>query len=525
MIAIARPLHSSAKAAAMTLRTSITAAAMALATLVAAAPASVAQDLPQLRVAFPEDADVMDPTTGRAYVQRVALLNMCEGLFDTDAKLQIVPRLALSYEWPDPQTLVVKLRPGVSFNDGTPVDAAAVKYSIERHQTYPGSARRGDLASLVAVEIVDPLTVRFRLKGPDVVFLSQLAVRAGVLVSPTAAEAAGKDFGLRPVCAGPYRFLERVAQDRIVIERVPGYWDAANYHFSRVTFRPIADSTVRLANLRAGAIDINMNVPPTLAEEVRKDTRLKLYTFDGLGYAGLTVNMGRNNTKPGPFGTDKRVRQAFDLALDRKAIVDVVFNGVHAPNAYPVPPTSPFFDPAMPQPKRDVARARALLAEAGVKLPFVVQLTVINNAEAVQVAEVMQSMVAEAGFELKLNTMEFVSTLNAADKGDYTGWTVGWTGRPDVDGNLRDLLYTGAGTNYVGYSNPTFDTLLDQARSTGDMAARMATYRKIYALLRDDLPIIYLYNARWNFGMSARVEGFEPVADGMLRLNGVKFAR
>ncbi len=509
----------------MTVRAPIAVTALAFAALAAGAPAATAQDLPHLRVAISEDADVMDPTTGRAYVQRVALLNMCESLFDYNARMEVVPRLALSYEWPDAQTLVVKLRPGVSFNDGTPVDAAAVKYSIERHQTYTGSARRGDLASLTGVEIVDPLTVRFRLKGPDVVFLSQLAVRAGVLVSPTAAEAAGKDFGLRPVCAGPYRFLERVAQDRIVIERVPGYWDAANYHFSRVTFRPISDSTVRLANLRAGAIDVNMNVPPTLADEVRKDNRLKLHTFDGLGYAGLTVNMGRNNTTPGPFGTDKRVRQAFDLAIDRKAIVDVVFNGVHAPNAYPVPPTSPFFDPALPQPKRDVARARALLAEAGVKLPFVVTLTVINNPEAVQVAEVMQSMVAEAGFELKLSTMEFVSTLNAADKGDFAAWTVGWTGRPDVDGNLRDLLYTGAGTNYVGYKNPAFDTLLDQGRSTADMAVRMATYRKVYALLRDDLPIMYLYNARWNFGMAAKVEGFDPVADGMLRLNGVKFAR
>lgn len=506
---------------AMTLRTT---ALGLLAALPLALPAA-AQDLPQLRVAFSEDADVMDPTTGRAYVQRVALLNMCEGLFDYNAKMQIVPRLGLSYEWPDPQTLLVKLRPGVSFADGTPVDAASVKYSIERHQTYPGTARRGDLASLTAVEIVDPLTVRFRLKGPDVVFLTQLAVRAGVLVSPTAAEVAGKDFGLKPICAGPYRFLERVAQDRIVLEKMPNYWDGANYHFSRITFRPIADSTVRLANLRAGAIDINMNVPPTLADEVRKDNRLKLHTFDGLGYTGLTVNMGRNNTTPGPFGTDKRIRQAFDLAIDREAIVNVVFNGVHAANAYPVPPTSPFFDKDLPQPKRDVAKARALLAAAGVKTPFVVPLTVINNPEAVQVAEVMQSMVAEAGFELKLNTMEFVSTLNAADKGDYVGWTVGWTGRPDVDGNLRDLLYTGAGTNYVGYKNPEFDTLLDQGRSTADMAVRMATYRRIYALLRDDLPIIYLYNARWNFGMAAKVEGFEPVADGMLRLGGVKFAR
>lgn len=509
----------------MTVRASITATTLALAALIAAAPATVAQELPPLRVAFPEDADAMDPTIGRAYVQRVAMLNMCDSLFTYNARMEIVPRLALSYEWADPQTLVVKLRPNVSFHDGTPVDAASVKYSIERHATYPGSARRGDVSSVAAVEVVDPLTVRFRLKTPDVVFLSQLGVRAGVLVSPKAAEAAGKDFPLNPVCAGPYRWVERVAQDRIVIERVANYWDAANYHFSRITFRPIADSTVRLANLRAGSVDVNMNVPPVDADNVRKDARLKLHTFDGLGYSGVTVNMGRGTSTPGPFGTDPRVRQAFDLAIDREALVNVVFAGVHAPNAYPVPPTSPFFDATLPQPKRDVARARALLAAAGVRTPFTLQLTVINSAEQIQVAEVLQSMAAEAGFDIKLNTMEFVSSLDAADKGNFTGYMVGWTGRPDVDGNLRDLLYTGGGTNYVGYKNVAFDALLDQARSTGDMAARMVGYRKIYSLLREDLPIIYLYSPRWSFGMAAKVEGFEPVADGMLRLNGVKFAR
>ena len=503
----------------------IRAASLGLFAMLPFAGPVLAQELPQLRVAFPEDADIMDPTTGRAYVQRVALLNMCDSLFTYDSKLQIVPRLALSYEWADSRTLVVKLRPGVTFHDGTPVDAAAVKYSLERHATYPGSARRGDVGSLERTEVVDPLTVRFILKTADVVFLSQLGVRGGMLVSPRAAEAAGKDFGLNPICAGPYKFTERVAQDRIVIDRVPGYWDAANYHFSRVIFRPITDGTVRLANLRAGSVDINMNVPAIEVDTVRRDPKLKMYSFDGLGYTGITVNMGRAGSTPGPFGTDARVRRAFDLALDREAIVNVVFAGVHAPNAQPVPPSSPFYVASIAQPKRDVARARALLAEAGVKTPFPIQLTVINNPENIQVAEVMQSMLAEAGFELKLNTMEFVSSLDAADKGNFTAYMVGWTGRPDVDGNLRDLLYTGAGTNYVGYKNPAFDTLLDQGRSTGDMASRMASYTKIFQSLREDLPIIYLYSPRWNFGTVAKVEGFEPVADGMLRLNGVKFAR
>jgi peptide/nickel transport system substrate-binding protein len=503
-----------------TLRIAAIAAAFALPVLPA-----VAQDLPQLRVAFPEDADAMDPTTGRAYVQRVALLNMCDSLFTYNDKLQLVNRLATGYEWADSKTLVVKLRPGVTFSDGTPVDATAVKYSLERHATFTGSARRGDVGNLERTEVIDPLTVRFILKAPDVVFLSQLGVRAGVLVSPKAAEAAGKDFALNPICAGPYKFTERVAQDRIVIDKVPGYWDAANYHFSRVIFRPIADSTVRLANLRAGTIDVNMNVPTTESENVRKDPKLKLFTFDGLGYTGITVNVGRNAQGSTPFGIDPRVREAFSLALDRQALVDVVFAGVHAANAQPVPPTSPFFVPSIPQPQRNIARARALLAEAGVKTPLTVTLTVINAPENVQVAEVIQSMVAEAGFDLKLSTMEFVSSLDNADKGNYQAYMVGWTGRPDVDGNLRDLLYTGAPTNYVGWKNPAFDALLDQGRAVGDMAQRLPVYTKVFQMLRDEQPIIYLYSARWNFGATAKLEGFVPVADGMLRLNGVKLGK
>jgi peptide/nickel transport system substrate-binding protein len=413
----------------------------------------------------------------------------------------------------------------VTFNDGTPVDAEAVKYSFNRHATMSGSARKGDVASLDHIEVIDPLTVRFVLKNADVVFLSHLGIRAGVLVSPKAAEAAGKDFSLNPVCAGPYKFTERVAQDRIVIDRVPGYWDAANYHFSRVTFRPIPDSTVRLANLRAGTIDINMNIPPTEVEAVRKDPKLKLMAFDGLGYTGITFNFARSAPGQTPLGTDPRVRKALELAIDRDAIVNVVFAGIHAPIAQPVPPTSPFYIASIKPPARDVAKAKALLAEAGVKTPFTVNLTVINAPEAIQTAEIIQATAAEAGFDIKLNTMEFVSSLDTVEKGNYAAYMVGWTGRPDADGNIGDLLYSGAPINWVGYKNPTFDTLIDDARGTPDMARRLGYYTKAFELLHQEQPIMYLYAARWIFGMSSKVEGFVPVADGMLRLNGVKMTK
>jgi peptide/nickel transport system substrate-binding protein len=486
---------------------------------------ALAQELPALRVGMSQDADSLDPTLSRTYVQRVATLNMCDGLFTYDAKLAIVNRLAVGYEWVDAKTLVVKLRPGVTFQDGTPVDAASVKYSLERHATMSGTARKGDVASLDHTEVVDPLTVRFVLKQPDVVFLSQLAVRAGVLVSPKAAEAAGKDFALHPVCAGPYKFAERVAQDRIVIDRVADYWDAANYHFSRVSFLPITDSTVRMANLRAGAIDVNIEVPPVEMENVRKDPKLKLVVFDGLGYSGISFNLGRNAMGQTPLGTDARVRKAFELAIDRQALVDVVYAGAHAVTAQPMPPGSPFYIKDVAPTKRDPAKARALLAEAGVKTPFAVTLTVINQPDQVQLGEVIQSMAAEAGFDVKINSMEFVASLDAAEKGNTAAYLIGWTGRPDADGNVRDLLHTGAPVNWVGYKSAAFDGLIDEARGVADMGTRLGLYGKAFATLHEDLPILYLYAPRWIFGMSSKISGFSPVADGMLRLNGVAAAK
>ena len=137
------------------------------------------------------------------------------------------------------------------------MDAAAVKYSLDRHLTMQGSFRRSEINAMDHVDVVDPLTVRIVLKAPSSPFLAQLTDRAGMIVSPKAAEAAGKDFGLKPVCAGPFRFVERVPQDHITLERFPQYWDAGNIHLDRVTYQTIPDSSIRLANLQAGSIELS----------------------------------------------------------------------------------------------------------------------------------------------------------------------------------------------------------------------------------------------------------------------------
>src|SRR5580698_1869264 len=163
-----------------------------------------------LRIGLAEDPDTLDPTLSRTYVGRIVFASFCDKLFDIDEKLNIVPQLALSQQTSaDGKEVTIKLRPGVKFHDGEPFDAAAAKFSIERHITMPASFRKPELAAVDHVDIVDPLTVKLVLKTPFSPLIAQLADRAGMMISPKAAKEEGDKFGLHPVCAGPYKFVER----------------------------------------------------------------------------------------------------------------------------------------------------------------------------------------------------------------------------------------------------------------------------------------------------------------------------
>src|SRR5215472_15657093 len=210
-----------------------------------------------LRIGLAEDPDILDPTMARTYVGRIVFAGLCDKLFDIDEKLNIVPQLALSHETSaDGKEVTIKLRPGVKFQDGEPFAAEAAKFSLERHLTLPGSFRKPELASLDHVEVVDPLTIKLVLKSPFSPLIAQLADRAGMMVSPKAAKEAGDKFGLKPVCAGPYKFVERVQQDRIVVERFQDYWNKDNVRIDRIVYLPIVDATVRLANLKSGGLEL-----------------------------------------------------------------------------------------------------------------------------------------------------------------------------------------------------------------------------------------------------------------------------
>ncbi|HYM74129.1 MAG TPA: ABC transporter substrate-binding protein, partial [Stellaceae bacterium] len=434
-----------------------------------------------LRIGLAEDPDVLDPTLARTYVGRIIFASLCDKLVDISPELDIVPMLATEWKWvDDDKGLVMKLRQGVKFQDGEPFDAAAVKFNIERHLTLPGSNRKAEISAVKSVEIIDDHTVKLVLDKPFAPLLAQLTDRAGMMVSPKAAQAAGSDFGKHPVCSGPYKFTERVAQDRIVLDRFADYWNKDAVHFDRIVFLPIVDSTVRLANLQSGGLDLIERVAATDLDAARKDSRLKLASITSLAYTGISINLNNGERAKNPLGQDPRVRQALELSIDRAALNQVVFNGEFAVGNQWEPDNSPWYVKDMPAPGRDLAKAKALLAEA--KTPkLTVDLMVPNGTEMMRAAQVIQAMAGEAGFDIKIEATEFARSLDLASKGDFQAYLIGWSGRTDPDGNIYNFVACKAppAINAVHYCNQDVDAELDAARIASAQADRLAHYKKV----------------------------------------------
>jgi peptide/nickel transport system substrate-binding protein len=477
-----------------------------------------------LRIGLAEDPDVLDPTLARTFVGRIVFSALCDKLFDVDEKLAIVPQLATSHEWSaDSKALTLRIRPDVTFHDGEKLDAAAVKFNIERHKTMAGSNRRGELAPVASVDVIDPMTVRLNLSAPFSPLLAQLADRAGMMVSPKAAQAAGDKFGAKPVCSGPFQFVERVAQDRIVVERYPNYWNKGQIHVDRIIYLPIVDPTVRLANLKSGQLDFIERMAASDVPSLKSDSRFRISKITEIGYQGITINVGKSDlAQKNPLGKDARVREAFELSLDRDGIVQVVMEGEAMAGNQWVAPTNPFYVKSMPVPKRDVARAKKLLQEAGVPNPSFTLMTA-TTGDAQKIAQVVQSMAKDAGFDVKIQSTEFATSLDMADKGQFEAYVLAWSGRADPDGNIYSFDACKQPLNYAGYCKPEVDEALAKARTEREIPQRVKVYEQVAAHALKDRPIIYLYHRNWLWAYTNKLSGLRTVPDGLVRVQGLRF--
>jgi peptide/nickel transport system substrate-binding protein len=475
-----------------------------------------------LRIGLRADPDVLDPAQGVSVAGRVVFAALCDKLVDIapDGKLQ--PQLATAWSWsPDNLTLTLKLRDQVVFQDGTPMDAAAVKVNLDRYRNDPISKRKSEMKPVASVDVVDPSTVAIKLNQAYAPLVSVLADRAGMMMSPAAITKEGANIGAHPVCAGPFEFANRVSQDHITLKRFDRYWNAAAISLDSVTYRMIPDDSVRLLSLRSGDLDLIERLSPSDMATVSGDADLKVVQGPSTAFDLISINVNHGDAAQNPLGKDPRVRQAFELSLDRDALNQVAYEGLFLPANQTEPVGTQFYDKAHPVMPRDVAKAKALLAQAGMPNPSFT-LSVANSPTLEQIGQMIQSMASEAGFDVKIQTLESSTLAANSDAGKYQASMAIWSGRPDPDGNISPWIACDGFLNWGHYCNADLDKILSQARQTTDDNERTKLYSQVAAIYLADTPIIPLYHYKSLWAARKNVDGFVPFPDGLIRLQGVK---
>jgi len=474
------------------------------------------------------DPDALDPTLSGTVDGRNVFIDMCEKLYDIDGQLNIVPQLAavLPKFSENKKTATIKLRKGIKFNDGTPFNAAAVKQSLERHKTLPRSMRASELAPVASIDTQGSETVILHLSSRYAPLTSQLADRAGMIMSPKALDELGDKFATNPVCVGPFMFKERVAGDHITLIKSPYYYAKSKVHFDSIVIKIINDTAARAANLRAHSIDV-APIATTELQEVMHDTSLRMIKSTSIGYQGLTINIG-NKTGIGkpyvnvgtPLAKSADLRRAFELALDRKQINKVVFGNVQRPNCFPFPAQSFYAAAEKGLPchlTAHVAAAKAAFKRSGASAPVDVHLVLGTTTVAARLGAVIQAQERPIGFRVTLEPTEFATGLSRAAAGKFDMYQLGWSGRVDPDANLQQFVNSKGSSNYSGYTNAVVDRATNQARAILDPQRRIAQYHAALAQLQKDVPLIYLFNQINRFGVSRTVGGVQVYGDGLIR--------
>ena len=449
---------------------------------------------------------------------------------------QVVPGLAESWTVSkEGLRYTFKLRKGISFHDGTPFNAEAVKDSIERqfNPEHPFS-KLGKypfanyfFGNVKAVEVVDASTVEFVLKEPRASFLAVLTAGAASIVSPTAVRKLGADYALQPVGTGPFKFASWERGQRVVLEKNPGYWRFP-VKLDRVVYRPIVEDQARLTELLTGALDLIVGTPPDYVAQLESNPKVTL-----LKQVGAHVwYLGINNQKK-PFD-DKRVRQALNFAVNKEAIVRDVLKGTGSLSAGPVLPKTWGADGGLRPYPYDPERARKLLAEAGFPNGFSTTLWVPESGSGMQspvaMSTVIQSNLKAIGVNVALQTMEWGAYLAKLRSREQELFALSWmAGNEDPDMVMYPLLHssqwTPNGPNRALYRNDRFDGILHQARLTTDEKKRADLYRQAQRILADDAPWIFIDHEIQTAAHAKRVQGFKLHPSFDLRVETISLTR
>jgi peptide/nickel transport system substrate-binding protein len=466
-----------------------------------------------LGVGIASDPVTLDPAFAGSFFENAVLYNLHETLLVAAPDGGLLPGLAERCEAPDPLTLRLALRSGLTFHDGTVLDAEAVRFNLARYlDPKTGSIRRSDLGPIARVAATGPLDVEITLVEPYAALPSILAGRAGMMVSPAALARLGPDFAAQAVGCGAWQLEHWTKNSDLVLKAFPGYWRGADHGFSTLSFRPIADETARLANLRSGTLGLIDAVPPQFAAPLAAEPGFRVAQTPSIGFSAFSFNC----TRP-PFG-DRRVRQAFVASIDPDVLERIVYFGTGRVAHGPLSPAVAWaFDTDFMPPRRDLERARRLLAEASLATPVPVTITVTNAPLMVRTAEVLQAQARDAGFAPTLRQIDATSLLATLRARDFDLCMSPWSGRYDPDGNMFGWLTEGSPFNFSGYASETMTGLLRQARHATDRAERARLYHMAQALSAEDAPILFLHFDAIIQAATAKLR-WAQYSDGVFRL-------
>ncbi|MDT7952619.1 MAG: ABC transporter substrate-binding protein [Acetobacteraceae bacterium] len=442
-----------------------------------------AQPLPKLDIGVVSDPVTLDPAFSASFFETQVLYNLHETLLAARPDGSVVPGLA-NLELVDPLHYRLTLRDGLKFQDGTTLDAAAVKANIDRFMDpATGSIRRADFGPLASVSVISPLVVELALSAPYAPLPLVLTNRAGMMVSPTAVARLGADFATQAVGCGPWQLSSWTKNSQLVLEAFPGYWQGPPKNFARLVYHPLPDETVRLANLRSGTLQLIDAVPPQAVAGLARETGLEVKQMPSLGFTAFAFNCTR-----APF-SDVRLRRAFTAAVDPAVIERVVYFGTGRVSHGPLSPAVPWaFDPTQSGIEFNPAQAKSMLAE-----PVTVTITVTNSPQMVRIAQVLQSQAAAAGFKVEIKQIDPTSLISVLRGRDFDLCMAPWSGRYDPDGNTFNYFTKSGPNNFAGYDSPEVTALLEKARSESDQTARATLYKQAQDKLVADAPMLFLH--------------------------------
>lgn len=469
-----------------------------------------------LTAALQNDAKSLDPAFQINFSERQPLYLVFNTLVGLAPDFTIVPELAERWETgADGRQLVLHLRGGVRFHDGTPFDAAAAKWNLDRRMDAKvGSPSRAPLSELIAsVEAPSDQTLVLNLKGPAPSLLGMLGQREGFMASPRSAERYGEGLGQNPVGTGPFVFKEWSPGSRIVVERNPDYWEPGKPYLDRIVFVLTSNSVVGIQRLVTRELDFVGALTPVDVRPLERQRGIRLAQSPGSRWLALQMRVDR------PPYDNPKLRQAIAHAVDRKRMVDIVMDGKATVAHGFTPPGLWWFDPALESYPHDPAKAKALLAEVGPVPELVLSTQPVSLYQ--QISQLTQEQLKAVGLTVKVQPVSVSDWYPQLIQGAINFLPIRWTQRPDPDGLFTYLFHSKSAANTSRYANPEVDRLLEEASGLGDQAGRAALYRRAQALMTHDLPYVPLFFSLEFAAMREEVRNFVWVADEIPRFREV----